>query len=800
MPEGSWYEQLTVPDTWQKLPIPLAWNRTVSPSSDTTNPIAYNAVPIGGTVAQGGYHVQEIVRWCLPDEDRASFYIDTGMINGQPVDAQDLSNCAIRIQVLDDANAPSGYDDFDDDELTWKTVFLGTCISQSSSIRPGNNSAARTTYYCSGILWRTCNWPLNRHSTDTVIHAAGHPGYNVPLHGWFRKVLGNKSTSATSTTGRDPFGDMTLIKAYYKDHSFPIDGAGSTNGKWTDEEAIRHALASSRAVGEPLIQTDLGIGFSGAFAWPVGPGETCYDLIRRICNRNRGRGAVFMTWTEESPYNGPIQPILRSIPTFPAQINYKIVKSFGDASMEASASLFGANDSRVYDPSTPDVIDVDLYGDHRVDGEIQYESRYSSVFDYLEIQGEPIQVLVNLNFYGGSLAKRWTSTDETAYKNLVKLSDRTTSRWNNVWRRYGIPPTSQTPGAWNYTVTGIPGGTATCINFVVDNLGTIKTSEATQNTVESYNSEMTVRVLPDLPIYEGWNYTSTVAVRYDGAFDYQPPPRMSPKILFRGDVNTNDGSPGWCDLSYAGFNFQVDDFGFLIVKGEEQQTGVRVLASTALAGSNYKSMDVPGINTSNDAGILTKLNIVCGIELGNRIRLVYPPYLSIDQTTGTVTAANASAMGRRLTMTVNGLHLWLGAPGCIWESDYIRAADNGYRAGLVFPGNKDTPYVIRDDRNDLSQIAALAWTYYGTVHNPCTWAMKDCGFLSSFETSSGETLKYPRLGQYVGNIYYSLDTVTGLGDAISVPAKTNITCIHYDHDRAVTTWRTDYVRYDGNVQ
>lgn len=151
MPEGNWYKQLTVPNTWQKLPIPLAWNRTVTASSSTTNPKPYNAVPIAGTVAQRGYHLQEIARWCLPDEDRASFYVDTGLINGQSIDEQNLSNCAIRIQVLDDANAPSGYDNFDDDDLPWKTVFLGTCISQSSMLRPGTNAAGRTTYYLSLI-------------------------------------------------------------------------------------------------------------------------------------------------------------------------------------------------------------------------------------------------------------------------------------------------------------------------------------------------------------------------------------------------------------------------------------------------------------------------------------------------------------------------------------------------------------------------------------------------------------------------------------------------------------------------
>jgi hypothetical protein len=68
--------------------------------------------------------------------------------------------------------------------------------------------------------------------------------------------------------------------------------------------------------------------------------------------------------------------------------------------------------------------------------------------------------------------------------------------------------------------------------------------------------------------------------------------------------------------------------------------------------------------------------------------------------------------------------------------------------------------------------------------------------LTEFQTLEGATIAYPTLGQIVGNV-----TFAGPQDVeTTVAINTPITSIHYDHEQGTTTWRTDYVSYDGNMQ
>lgn len=752
MPEGIWHMQ-----TWTVLPVPAILRR------DTGD-------RMGDTVAQGGYHVGSITRWCVPDEDRAEFYIDTGTINGVTVTPLVLGNTAIRIQIWDDETAPGTNGSLSG--ATWKTVWAGTVIYQKSVASPGSTLHGRTTYYCAGVLWRTRNWPLDRHSTATVVNAKGHPGYNVPLHGYFRKVLGNANRAIFA--GNDPFGDMSgtpNIKSYYQNHALPVN-VGVSAAEWTDADAVRHALTSSRARGEPLIQVDFSASlFDGSFAWPVNSGDSCWDLLRKICNRQRGRGSVFITYDDQGNPAGPLLLTLKSNPSFAGDITY--IKKNGDQDMALNkvATLTGAKQGT-------DAIDVYINGDHRVvDGSFSYDNRLTSVYDYIEIQGEPIQVLANLNFYGSSLGKRWSAADEASFGSLSILYQRLTARWRHIWRRFGPP------SGWNYSVTGTPSGTASSVDYFLDDNGTI--TVASGGDGQSHNSEMTVRILPDLPIYEGWDYRQFPAVRWDASADAFPPPRMPPLLMVNGDANAADGSATWASLQIAGnWNLQVDDYGILIVYGPEEAGGQRVLSTPALAQYAYTTANLPGV-TLTAGFVLTTLNVAVGLELGTRVRMSYK--------TGAVPYTSA---GRRLLVNVSGIHLWLGAPGCVWELDYLRATQSSYPPGLTFTGS--TPTILRDDRDALSQIAALSWAYYGVVHNPAVWSLNDCGFLTKFSSASGD-IQYPTLGKLVGKITYS-GTNGGGSTEVFATLNTPITCIHYDHESMQTKWHTDYVSYDGNLQ
>lgn len=758
MPEGTWASQ-----TWTALPVPAIINRT-------------DGTILSGTVAQGGYQLRSISRWCLPDEDRASFSIDVGRINGEQVSAQNLSGKVVRIQVQDNESFPTGATELPTDG--WKTVFVGSIIYTTNEQQVGAREYGRVTYFCAGTLWRTRNWPLDRHSTATAAHAKGNPGYNVPLHGWFRKVLGNKGDA----TAPDPFGDLTGppdISAYYHTHAMPVDGSGSTTSKWTDEEVVKHALASSRATGEPLIEVDLSRGlFTGTFSWPVSAGDVCWDLLRKVCNRQRGRGSVFLDYLDADDEDGDVTLSLVALPSNVREITYNTVSSLGTLTLDVENTIAAAEHGLA-------VVDVDLVGDHRItDSGFQYDNRESSVFDGVVFQGEHIQALVNLNFFGSSLTKRWSygfaQSDQTLF-GAIPLNQpfqRMSPRWRQVWRRFGIPQ------GYAFTVKSeSASSSAVPINYWTTEFGEIEVGSG-----DGLSSEMTFRVLPDLPIYEGWNYSASPPVRFDGAADYLPPARMSPLVLYRGDTDASGGSPAWFPFHFAGFNIQTDDFGFYIVHPIEDQTGVRLLADLANAPYAYQSPNITGITTTSGID-LQKINTVLGVELGTRVAIFKNNSADVEP---------YNDVGRRMTMTINGLHLWLGALGAIWECDPTRAGQNNYAPGLKFPSGtgSQNPYVIRDDRDQLSFIAALGWEYWGQIHNPGTWTLRDCGFLTNFLNAEGDAIAYPALGQIVSKVTYA-----GTQDApISATLDTPVTSIHYDHDSGETTWRTDFVSYDGNVQ
>lgn len=761
MPEGTWTAQ-----TWTVLPVPLILNRT-------------DGTAMGGTSLQGGYHVQSVSRWCLPDEDRAAFYIDFGLINSVSVVPLDLHNTAIRIQVVDDDTFPTGATELP--TSSWKTVFVGTVIYSTTTAQPGSFAIGRRMYYCAGALWRTRMWPLDRHSTAAAPQAKGHPGYNIPLHNVFRKVLGNQGP----TTAADPYGDLTGppdISAYYKTHRLPIDGQGAPELKWTDEEAIQHALVASRASGEALFQVDLSAGlFTGTYAWQSHPGKSCWDLLREICNRQRGRGSVFLDYSESTPL-GDVTLTLKAYASNVLPMTYKTALTPGVLTLSKTNTIPAASTGG----TDPSAIDVDIYGDHRLtDAGFQYDDRQSSVYDMVTVQGECIQVVCNLNFFGSSLAARWSAADQTAFNALpvAAVQQRSSARWKHVYRRYGIPD------AYNYNVTAEPGGTSYAIAYYCDNLGGVYLGSPTVS--QELTSTMTFRVMSDLPIYEGWRYDTVPPQRYDNGTDYLPPGRKEPVIMYKADTNYTNGDRTWVPLVVAGFNIQTDDFGMLIVNSLEDPSGYRMMApSTAASFANFTQhyANIPDVTLASGFD-QNKFNTIVGVELGTRVQIAR----------GAAEANNTldySTAGRRLTMTVNGLHLWLGAPGAIWELDFATAAQGNqkWNAGLKFPAG--VPTVIRDDRDALSFIAALAFEYYGQIHNPGTWTLKDCGLLTSFAAFNGDNVKYPKLGQLVGSVTYSEDSDGEVSQVLNTP----ITSVHYDHDSGETSWRTDYVSYDGNAQ
>jgi hypothetical protein len=108
------------------------------------------------------------------------------------------------------------------------------------------------------------------------------------------------------------------------------------------------------------------------------------------------------------------------------------------------------------------------------------------------------------------------------------------------------------------------------------------------------------------------------------------------------------------------------------------------------------------------------------------------------------------------------------------------------------------PALVRDDRDRVAVLHALAWRWYGAEHPRTTgaWALNACGFLPSFLAIRGdgsnpqeraESITYPTLGQVV--LTLSLN-----GQVID--ANSPITSVVYDVDRDQTTWTMDWQDLD----
>ena len=398
-PATSWSGQ-----DWRKLPVPEILQRTITGSGldgDTpTNRIT-------GTVRQGGYGVDYITRGCLPDEDQAAFSVDIGTINGVTVTPEDLKGHWIRIDALTDPNFPQS-SDTTLPSSGYQLVFVGFVYSVRTTMNPTTRSGSangRATYYCMGVLSRCKDWPLNTHAvirSGSPVKVYGHPGYNYPISGWFRSSFGNKSTD-TDTTPWDA-GDTT---GGFLAHSIPIQAASAA--AWTDVEAIKHALSAGRREGEPVFTVDFSNApglFDGKFAWPVNIGDTTMDLLRRICNRQRGRGCVYADWESDDTPTGDINLFLRARPSFSGTVEYYTKL------LPMSLTLTAVN--TIQGQTVSAASSVDLVGDHRFYGNLQYEDRSSAVFDYIELIGERIQVVGNLHLFdNGPLVKGWNSTDMT---------------------------------------------------------------------------------------------------------------------------------------------------------------------------------------------------------------------------------------------------------------------------------------------------------------------------------------------------------------------------------------------------
>lgn len=639
------------------------------------------------------------------------------------LDLPDLTGQEIRIQVA--------YPDADDvvEDDAWVTCWWGTCEYQ---IDVGWGAATvpsgERTYYCVDAFARTKRWFMDRHgfisSAGTIAPAAGHPGYNVSRQSP-SQVAGNKDSTASTW---DANGDGVTGR------KFTMPGAGDA---WTDAEAVNEALTNHRTPGEPhwvLGGTAFAL-FSTSSPWPVQDGDTVFDVVTRICRRQRGRGAVLPSWTESSP-TGPLTCTLLAFAQMLGNITY-------DDPAASQVTLNGATTNGT-------AIAVDVIGDHRFSpGSLQLGDPQQYVVDYLVTQGEPIEVLGTVE-HSLTLEPGWEAGEEADFIAL-DAENRIDERWKPVFQLHRLKR-----GFQMNLANGNGSGQASADYRCTD--AGVPTATNQPNSIGNSSASM-IEVMDDLPLYEGYTYVGGPA-RADGqtaaAFSGTPA-RRNPLIL----IKTASDRYLRAEQLAKGPQFKLTPDGILIQFGDDQGTGERFIGDTD-EGSAY----------DYDQVVLT-----LGFRLPHRVRMA----------TGNPTGR------RRLILTHPNIHFWLAASTAIWDIDSENADSDGSPGKRTAGGA--SPGILRDDRSALARLHALAVAWYRpklpgqdpTIIRNASWSLRCCADVPTGEDYDGGGITYPTLGKVVTELSANGQILT---------LNTIVSTISYDNSNGETTWTTDWQDLD----
>jgi hypothetical protein len=700
-----------------------SYSRSLLPSLGTAR-IIYRFGKIGSKIVAAG-----------PDQAAAmqqgEQWDPTSELEGIP----DLTNQEIRIQ--------AGYPDEDGNVGAgdWRTVWWGTCEYQTDE---GWGGAAipsgERTYHCIDAFHRTKRWFLNRHGfVDTVSGGVtgkcmGNPGYNYSAE--TSRIIGNRGPEASTWVPAE-------ASLYALCHT--MAGAGE---EWTDEQVLANCMAASRPSGQPLWVPSYADGAAGApelmaavSSWPVQDTESVFDLVTRICDRSRGRGAAYPDFTESSP-TGPLTCKLMIYSQLAADLNYTNPVDGSDVSIDGAI----ADNTEV---------EVDVIGDHRfVDGSLSVTDPEQYRVDYLETVGEPIEVLVTLGYVDSTLEIGWKATQETTFRGLDPYN-RTEAKWSDVLQFHRLPR--------NFLCTvgdGNGGSTSRC-DFRCSDAGQITTPSGTSDT-----SPASIVVIDDTPIFLGYNYEST-PVRYDSSTDAQyggDPARMPWRYFIRTEAEK------FLELKETGEGFSV----------LKHPDGFHLSATRDKDGYRYFNAGTAG--NLNSAYHYNKLVVTCAIRLPHRVRM-----------------ANGNPNGaRQKRIEYQGLHLWMAHPGAIWDVDSSSrtSSADGSPPRRGASASATPAGVLRDDRAELARVHAISRVWWGvlpdtesfaSMHRGASWSLKCCGDIPSSEDYDGGGLVYPTCGKVLRYLY-----ANGQRLECNSPVSSYI----YDNVSGISSWQSDWAELD----
>lgn len=664
---------------------------------------------------------------------------------------QDLRGYEIRIQACVKSSA------------AWRTVWWGQCEYQEDSGAPGASIPMGTRiFHCVDGLQRANRWMMTIHGytnnydgTQVFPAAVGAMGYNTP-YDQDARISPNRDSSQWQTDGG--------AQVYY--HCAP--GVGNSN-YWTAQQASEHALALTRPPGEPLF-TFAGYDGNAAilallgcvYAWPVKDSDSALAILLNVCKRERGRGVVFVDWDDDT--SAPTGPLTVKLTIAPQLLSNLIYTT--DASGQTTASLIGAATALT-------TTTVDLIGDHRNDaGSFRLGDPYQFRFDYLETLGEPIEVLATLSyldgqvnagssyFKGAAIAPRWTASEQSSFRSASVASRAQPARYKAVYQAHGLRPN------WFGLAGNGDGGPLDRIDYRCADNGTILVPAPADRTT----SPGLVKILPDLPIYQGYDYSTTTPVRFDGLTEQTPPTR---RRMF-GGVRVASGRFMDFDNPSSTISMEWRAAGhneLWLCHSDDEAAGTRIISdATASIGA-----------AAAPIGNYQNLFVTLGLRLSHRVRF----------------ASGDPKKRKHGRVELKDYHLWLASPGAIWDLD--TATGSGGTAGnaarrAAAGASSLVPGLLRDDRNALALIHAQLWAWYGTdtSRRSASWTLKACGVLDSFEAVQGkrasssdtpDTINYPKLGQLVTDLAANGETQ---------PINTPITMVAYDNVNGTTSWSTEW--------
>lgn len=723
-----------------------------------------------GRAMSKGFEVQFFERVAFPQVGRARVrysygLYDTGRVGGTEEDPTggipDLTGHEIRIQV---AEAP----ELDADEVTgWRTVFWGTIDTVEDRMSPGALiPRGERTYHAVDGFYRTSRWALDHHGeyvshgggVSLYGHVRGHPGYN-----FFRNRDSLTAKNRSSSQYQTPAG----LQVNY--HT----AAGAGDSKWTDAQALEHAMQSAKPPGEPSFtlvgSTDL---LAGESSWEIREGENVNSFAMRVLKRERGKGLAFVDWADDS--GDPTGPLTVYV-TINAQIAADIL--YTDPATGLDVTILGAESRST--PEAPTVVTVDLTGDHRnVEESFQLGDPDQFRVGYLETLGEKIEALATAsyidgrsgsapNFDGITLVRGWSPEHQTTFRaltgsNLVKRQE---------MQHYPVYQLHQFNPRWDGRAgDGNAGATVSLhrIDYRCSADGRILTPE-TATALEQADYENVARTAPlevelleDLPLFSGYSYAAATPTSISSGSTL-----LNARRRMDGYVRISANRYLTFDQTATGsIHVTMDGTDVYIVHSGDDGAGTRFFSDTTLTGAsavyNYEAL------------VLT-----VGLRLPHRVRL----------------ASGDPAAKRRANIHLSNVHLWLASPGAIHDLDTATGSSTLGYAGRrnACLGTATSPGILRDDRSALARAHHLAWAWFGSdsTHQSATWALRACGLLPSFSAYSGSNVTtgtpadvaYPQLGQVVTTI-----TANGQDLALNTP----VTRVAYDAEAGVTTFSTEW--------